>query len=127
VSNVRLACSLALAAILAGCAVGYQAHGSLAGVPGEMRGKAYPSAGHGGGRFLMTDPSGSLTCEGEAFPPASSDQPGACAGESGEGSVRCSDGRRLAIRWRAVSCRSFTGEGEDTHGNRLEFRVDRKR
>jgi hypothetical protein len=127
VSRFRLSFSFTLAAVLSGCAVGYQAHGSLADVPGEMRGKAYPSAAHGGGRFLLTDSSGSLTCEGEAFPPVTSDQPGACAGERGEGSVRCSDGRRLVIRWRAVSCRSFAGEGVDAHGNRLEFRVDRNR
>jgi hypothetical protein len=75
----------------------------------------------------LTDTSGSLTCEGEAYPPDTGVQPGTCAGERGEGIVRCSDGRRLAIRWRAVSCRSFAGEGEDERGNRLVFRVDRSR
>lgn len=113
-------------ALLAACAFGYQAHGSLSDVPGEMRGKGYP-AGSGGGRFVLADREGRLSCDGLALPPVISPTPGSCAGETGEGVVHCSDGREIPVRWEAITCRSFRGSGEDQRGNRLIFRVDRNR
>ena len=111
--------------LLAACAVGYQAHGSLSDIPGELRGKGYPG-GTGGGRFALADREGRLSCDGEAFPPAAAVTPGMCAGESGAGMVRCSDGRTIPIRWQAITCRSWQGSGEDARGNRLEFRMERR-
>lgn len=118
---------LALApALLAACAFGYQASGSLSDMPGELRGKGYPGSTAGGGRFALADRAGRLSCDGEAFPPTAATTPGQCSGESGTGMVRCNDGRTIPIRWQAITCRSWQGSGEDARGNRLEFRVERR-
>ena len=111
--------------MLAACAIGYQARGSLSDVPGELRGKGYPG-NNGGGRFVLNDPGGRLICDGIANPPTASPNPGSCIGESGEGVVRCTDGREFPVRWEAISCRSWKGSGVDAKGNRLEFRVERR-
>lgn len=116
--------TLVLPVLLGACAFGYQARGSLGDVPGELRGKGYPGSS-GGGRFALSDRSGRLFCDGEARPPARSPQPGSCLGETGEGSLRCSDGREIAFSWQAISCRAWQGSGVDAQGNRLEFRVER--
>lgn len=113
--------------LLGACAFGYQARGTLDGVAGELRGKGFPGNAHGGGRFILADREGRLTCDGTAFPPSASSTPGSCAGETGDGVVRCSDGREITIRWQALSCRAFSGSGEDRQGNKLNFRVDRNR
>ena len=123
-NRIRLAAILLLATVLAACAVGYQARGSLSDVADELRGKGYPGT-NGGGRFLLNDPAGRLTCDGFANPPAVSPNPGSCIGEAGEGVVRCTDGREIPVRWEAISCRSWKGNGVDVQGNRLEFRVER--
>jgi hypothetical protein len=121
----RFACLL-VPVLLAACAFGYQARGSLSDVPGELSGKAYPGNTQGGGRFVLADPEGRLSCDGRALPPTASATPGSCAGESGEGVMRCSDGREIPLRWQAISCRSWQGSGSDAKGNRLEFRVERR-
>ena len=121
----RLAAILLFATELAACAIGYQARGSLSDVAGELRGKGYPGT-NGGGRFVLNDPAGRLTCDGIANPPAASPNPGSCIGEAGEGVVRCTDGREIPVRWEAISCRSWKGNGVDAKGNRLEFRVERR-
>jgi hypothetical protein len=115
------------ASLLAACAFGYQARGSLSDVPGELRGKGFPGDANGGGSFILADGDGRLHCDGQLAPPETSPRPGSCAGESGTGVVRCSDGREVAVRWTAITCRSFEGSGEDRFGNRLIFRVDRSR
>lgn len=112
------------AAVLVGCAIGYQARGNLSDLSGEMRGKGYPRDGKSGS-FLLSDRDGRLSCEGLAYPPDSLANPGTCAGESGGGVIRCDDGRELAMRWEAISCRAWKGSGTDAKGNRLEFRVER--
>jgi len=112
-------------AMLAGCAIGYQASGRLSDVAGQMRGKAYPGNVGEGGRFALADSDGRLQCDGQMSPPDNSPIPGSCDGESGQGVVRCSDGREMPVRWTAITCRSFEGSGEDRFGNRLIFRVDR--
>jgi len=112
---------------LAGCAIGYQASGSLSDVPGEMRGKGYPGNTTGGGRFALADRDGRLQCDGQLAPPDISPVPGSCQGETGNGVVRCSDGREIPVRWTALTCRSFEGSGEDKFGNRLSFRVERRK
>lgn len=112
--------------LLTACAVGYQARGSLSDVPGELSGKAYPGNTQGGGRFVLADPEGRLICDGRALPPTASSTPGSCVGESGEGVMRCTDGREIALRWQAITCRSWQGSGNDAKGNRLEFRVERR-
>lgn len=112
------------ALLLAACAFGYQARGSLSDVPGELRGKGYPG-NSGGGRFVLADRDGRLQCDGQLAPPDRSLLAGYCEGETGNGVVRCSDGRELPVRWRAITCRSFEGSGVDGAGNRLEFRVER--
>lgn len=117
--------ALVVPALLTACAVGYQAHGSLSDVAGEMRGKAYPGT-RGGGRFGLTDRTGNLICDGQALPPSASPNPGDCAGETGEGVMRCTDGREIPLRWEAITCRSWRGSGVDARGNHLEFRVDRR-
>ena len=111
--------------LLAACAFGYQAHGSLGDVPGELRGKGYPG-NRGGGRFILGDSSGRLTCDGDALPPTRSPNPGSCADEGGEGILRCSDGREMSFTWQAISCRSLRGSGVDSRGNRLEFILERR-
>lgn len=108
------------------CAFGYHARGTLSDVPGELRGKAFPGNTAGGGRFVLADGEGRLRCDGEMAAPDSSPVPGGCDGESGKGVVRCSDGRVMAARWTAISCRAFQGSAEDERGNRLQFRVERK-
>lgn len=113
--------------LLAACAFGYQARGTLSDVPGELRGKAYPGNAASGGRFMLSDAASRLTCDGRMAAADHLAEPGSCAGESGPGVVRCTDGREFAVRWTAVSCRSMTGSGEDNSGNRLVFRVDRRR
>lgn len=112
---------------MAGCAIGYQARGSLSDVSGELRGKGYPGNTSGGGRFALADGEGRLQCDGQMAPPDRAPNPGSCEGEAGAGVVRCSDGREIPVRWQALTCRSFEGSGEDKFGNRLVFRVDRKR
>jgi hypothetical protein len=116
-----------MASLLAACAIGYQARGSLSDVPGEMRGKGYPGNASGGGRFVLADRGGRLQCDGQLAPPDISPVPGSCEGEAGKGVVRCNDGREMPVRWTAITCRSFEGSGEDKFGNRLIFRVDRSR
>lgn len=117
---------LLVAAALGGCAFGYHARGTLGGVAGEMRGKAYPDNTRGGGQFVLADRDGRLTCEGVANPPQVPGEAGSCFGERGTGSLRCSDGRSFVIAWQAITCRSWQGSGEDARGNRLEFRVERR-
>lgn len=112
--------------LLTACAVGYQARGRLSDVPGELSGKAYPGNTQGGGRFVLADPEGRLICDGRALPPTASSTPGSCVGESGEGVMRCTDGREFPLRWQAITCRSWQGSGTDAKGNRLEFRVERR-
>ncbi len=124
-NRFRFAAILLFATELAACAIGYQARGSLSDVAGELRGKGYPGT-NGGGRFVLNDPAGRLTCDGIANPPAASPNPGSCIGEAGEGVVRCTDGREIPVRWEAISCRSWKGNGVDAKGNRLEFRVERR-
>ena len=116
-----------VSAALGGCAIGYQAHGSLSDVQGEMRGKGYPGNTSGGGRFALADRDGHLQCDGRMLPPDQSPIPGSCEGEAGKGAVLCSDGREIPVRWKAITCRSFEGSGEDKLGNRLIFRVDRRK
>jgi len=123
-NNRLLAAIVPFVSVLAACAIGYQARGSLSDVPGELRGKGYPG-NSGGGRFVLNEPGGRLTCDGIANPPSASPNPGSCIGESGEGMVRCTDGREFPVRWEAISCRSWKGNGVDVLGNRLEFRVER--
>lgn len=119
--------TLLLAAALGACAFGYQARGSLSDIAGELRGKAYPANAAGGARFLLEDRAGHLRCEGALAPPDGTTTPGVCDGEFGRGEMRCSDGRRLALRWQAITCRSMQGSGEDESGNRLQFRLERLR
>ena len=85
----RFTSLLLISSVLSACAVGYQARGTLSDLPGELRGKGYPG-NSGGGRFVLSDPAGHLTCDGQALPPSASTTPGSCSGESGEGVVRCS-------------------------------------
>jgi len=113
-----------LATTLAGCAVGYQARGSLSDVAGELRGKGYPGNA-GGGRFALQDRDGRLNCDGQALLATASDGPDTCQGEGGAGILRCSDGREIPFRWQAITCRSWRGDGVDAAGNRLEFSVGR--
>lgn len=126
VNKLAVVGRLLLPLCLAACAFGYQAQGRLSDVPGTLRGKAFPGSTSGGGRFLLANTDGSLRCEGDMQRPDSSPMPGSCAGESGGGIVRCSDGREIAVRWRGMTCRTLQGEGTDDFGNRLEFRVDRR-
>ena len=121
----QIVTAVLVSTLLGACAFGYQARGNLSDVPGEMRGKGYPRDGRSGG-FLLTDRDGRLSCEGLAYPPDSLANPSTCAGESGDGVIRCSDGRELAMRWEALSCRAWKGSGTDAKGNRLEFRVERR-
>lgn len=123
--NKRSFLAIAFPCLFAACAFGYQARGQLSDVNGEMRGKAYP-ANNGGGRFVLTDQTGVLTCDGLANAPSISLQPGSCEGEQGNGVLRCSDGRVVNFDWQASSCRSLRGSGSDAQGNRLEFRVERR-
>ena len=123
-NKFRFPTFLLIAPVLAACAIGYQARGSLSDVQGELRGKGYPG-NSGGGRFVLNDRGGHLTCDGFANPPTNSPNPGSCIGESGAGVVRCTDSREFPVRWEAISCRSWKGNGVDAQGNRLEFRVER--
>ncbi len=124
--NKRLILIIFVASLIGtACAIGYQARGSLSDVAGEMRGKGYPG-NRGGGRFILNDREGRLSCDGEAFPAKVSGEPGSCQDESGEGRMRCTDGREIALRWEAISCRSWKGSGVDAQGNRMEFRVERR-
>jgi hypothetical protein len=111
--------------LFAACAFGYQTRGNLSDVTGEMRGKAYPGS-NGGGRFVLSDRAGVLTCDGLANPPKASMSAGSCEGERGNGEMRCSDGRVVNFEWQASSCRSMRGSGIDAQGNRLDFRVQRR-
>ena len=118
-------CLMLIAALgLQACAFGYFAEGRLGDVAGPLRGKAYPGPS-GGGRFVLGGANG-LRCDGTAEAPKHSPQPGSCEGESGEGILRCSDGREIPFTWQARSCRSFDGKGIDAQGNRLEFQVGRR-
>lgn len=118
---------IVVASLLAACAIGYQARGSLSDVAGELRGKGFPGNSSGGGRFILAGRDGRLQCDGQLSPPDISPNPGSCEGEAGKGVVRCNDGREVPVRWTAITCRSFEGSGEDKFGNRLIFRVDRSR
>ena len=113
--------------VLGGCAIGYHARGKMSDVSGELRGKGFPDVGSGGGRFALNQPERGLYCDGVALPARDADAAADCAGQSGAGSLQCSDGRQYRIRWQALSCRAFEGSGEDGKGNSLKFRVDRRR
>ena len=126
-NRFRFAAILLFATELAACAIGYQARGSLSDVPGELRGKGFPGNTSGGGRFILADSNGRLQCDGQLSPPDISPVPGSCEGETGKGIVRCNDGREMPVRWKAITCRSFAGSGEDKFGNQLIFRVDRRK
>ena len=117
---VVLLCALGLSA----CAIGYQARGRISDVSGEMRGKGYPNLA-GGGRFIFSDPSGTVQCDGIANPPKGILNPESCLGEKGTGKALCTDGREFLFSWAAVSCRAWKGSGTDAKGNQLEFRVER--
>ena len=123
--NKRSFLAIVFPCLFAACAFGYHARGNLSDVTGEMRGKAYPDS-NGGGRFVLTDRAGVLTCDGLANPPKASMPDGGCKGEQGNGVLRCSDGRLVNFQWQALSCRSIRGSGEDAQGNRLDFRVERR-
>ncbi len=114
-------------AVLSACAVGYQARGSLSDVAGELRGKGYPGNAGEGGRFALANGDGTVQCDGQMWPADSSPTPGSCDGETGKGIVRCTDRREMAVRWTAITCRSFEGSGEDGAGNRLVFRMERSK
>lgn len=118
---------VSVVSLTTGCSFGYRAQGSLSDLAGNLRGNAFPSATLGGGRFMLADRAGLLRCEGQMAPPDQAQTPGDCLGESGHGIVQCSDGRQIPVRWQAISCRAFEGQGEDASGNRLIFRVDRSR
>lgn len=124
-NNRPFALLAVLPALLAACAIGYHARGTLSDVAGPLRGKAFPGDVAGGGRFVLADGEGRLRCDGRMAPPDASPLPGSCRGEAGNGVVRCTDGREIAVRWTAISCRAFEGSGQDQFGNRLIFRVDR--
>lgn len=113
--------------LMAACAIGYQARGSLTNASGPLQGKAFPGEFKGGGRFILADGEGKLRCDGRMSAPDSSPVPGSCQGEAGSGLVRCNDGREIPVRWTAITCRAFEGSGQDESGNRLIFRVDRSR
>lgn len=123
--NKRSFLAIVFPCLFAACAFGYQARGNLSDVTGEMRGKAYPGS-NGGGRFVLSDRAGVLTCDGLANPPKASMSAGSCEGERGNGEMRCSDGRVVNFEWQASSCRSMRGSGIDVQGNRLDFRVQRR-
>ena len=72
--NCRAAVVFLIPFLVAACAVGYQARGTLSDVPGELHGKGYPG-NSGGGRFVLSDPAGHLTCDGQASPPSASTTP----------------------------------------------------
>ncbi len=112
---------------VAACAFGYYARGTLSDVPDDLRGKAFPGSVSGGARFELADRRGLLRCDGEMAAPDTAGVSGSCAGESGKGVVRCSDGRVMAARWSAISCRAMQGEAVDERGNRLVFQIERKR
>lgn len=116
-----------LALSLAACAFGYYASGTLSDRPGEMRGKAFPGSISGGGRFVLDDVGGLLHCEGDMAAADKTPRPDSCEGESGQGVIRCSDGRIMMARWTGISCRAIQGEAIDAQGNRLTFRVERRR
>lgn len=116
---------LAIPLLLSACAFGYRATGSLSDVPGELLGKGYPG-NRGGGRFSLSDRDGRLSCDGQALPAKALPNSGNCADDTGEGEVLCSDGRKIPVRWQAISCRAWRGSGVDAQGNRLEFRVERR-
>lgn len=118
---------LSITLLGAACNVGYRAQGSFSNVAGALHGNAFPSGTTGGGRFQLLDRSGQLRCEGLMAAPDTSKTPGDCVGESGQGEVQCSDGRKIPVRWQAISCRSFEGQGVDAAGNQLVFRVDRSK
>ena len=113
--------------VLAGCAFGYHAQGTVSDLPGEFRGKGFPDVGSGGGRFALNQPVRGIYCDGLVQPPHELGAAGDCAGQAGVGHLRCSDGREFRLRWQALSCRSFEGSGDDGKGNLLQFRVDRRR
>ena len=89
--------------------------------------RRFPAVWRLGARFELADRRGTLRCDGEMAPPDTAGVAGACAGESGKGIVRCSDGRVMAARWLAISCRAMQGEAVDEQGNRLTFEIERKR
>ena len=123
--NKRSLLAIVFPCLLTACAFGYHARGNLSDISGEMRGKAYP-ANNGGGRFVLSDSAGILTCDAQANPPKGSPQAGSCEGEKGVGEMRCSDGRVIPFEWQATSCRSMRGSGTDARGNRFEFRAGRR-
>jgi hypothetical protein len=70
-----------------------------------------------------------VACSGKMFPPDDGwpiEWPLAlrnCLNRVANGTVSCSDGRELAVRWRATECRSAYGSGFDRDGGTFVFRV----
>lgn len=78
-------------------------------------------------RLLMRN--SGVTCFGKIFAPDDgwpTEWPLAlrnCLNRTANGTVSCSDGRELALRWRATECRTAYGSGFDREGGTLVFRV----
>jgi hypothetical protein len=125
VYKIRVCLLLIFPVFLAACAFGYQAHGTLSDRPGVLRGKGYPGAIQGGGRFVLAESGSTFVCEGVANPPSGEVKASACGEGGGEGVLRCNDGRAISFQWRSITCRRFEGDGQDANGNLLRFRVDR--
>ena len=128
----RFAVFLLVPVVLVACAIGYQARGSLSDVPGELRGKGYPGSS-GGGRFVLTDPQGRLTCDGQAQPPKASPTPGSsgrqverawCAAPMA-GKSPCTGRRSPAAPGRAAASRTRRATGWSFASNGVDQRSPR--
>ncbi|MCU0767486.1 MAG: hypothetical protein MUE39_08945 [Gammaproteobacteria bacterium] len=67
-----------------------------------------------------------VTCNGvmehqDDWPNELPDPMGVCLSRIAKGSVQCTDGRELALTWRATECRTAFGTGFDRNGGTLTF------
>lgn len=125
--NLAYAFVLALLAQTAACSYGYRATGRLDGMEAPLAGKA-DLRNSGGGHFTLSSPNNDLMCDGIAEPPDPAPPPqSGCAGLSGKGHMRCSDGRYFTLTWTSLTCRAFEGTGSGPDGNTMHFSVRRER
>ena len=125
--KVKIVTLVSLAALsLAGCSVKYKAVGSFDDYNEVFIGEVVGDPMSGTGYIVAEAQNSKIKCEGQShttyIPPHSL----GCAGQRGSASMRCTDGRKLTVKYVFQACSKGFGEGTDQNGAtfRLAFGLD---
>jgi S1-C subfamily serine protease len=106
---------------LMACTVSYKATGAFEDFNEVLMGHVAANLATGGGKVRVEGQNSKIRCEGVIPPPTYIPNLLSCAGQRGDATLRCSDGRRLDLQWVASSCTRGYGEGADQNGARFWF------